>query len=186
MNVSKINTTDEDKFIKEINSLIIASNQSTDMIDPITKITDNIFLGQGRMTLYSGILSQLDIHNIMSIGRPPHFSIKNSGFEHLEISKFEDNLKTNIIQYFPLFFDNMKKIREKNERVFIHCEVGISRSPTVAIAILRHFEYTKTLQEAYNMIKSKRPWICPNHNFHEQLVLFFKEPLNSFKVIQVK
>lgn len=52
--------------------------------------------------------------------------------------------------------------------ILIHCAAGISRSSTIAIAYLSELTGI-THQEAYDMIKVKRPMIRPNEGFRKLL-----------------
>ena len=52
--------------------------------------------------------------------------------------------------------------------VLIHCQGGVSRSPTVTIAYLMHVN-KQPFKEAYEFVKMKRPCIAPNLNFMGQL-----------------
>lgn len=59
-------------------------------------------------------------------------------------------------------------LRNKKHRVFVHCQMGISRSTTLVLAYLmmaRRF----TLYEGYTLCQKSRPRIRPNDGFFEQL-----------------
>ena len=168
----------EELFLSDLNNLIIESSKIPDRVNPISQITENLFLGQGRTTLYGGMLSKLGITHVLSVGRPPHGSVKNGPFEKLEIIDLLDNEQSDISNHFMIIFDFVKKALEQNGKIYVHCEMGCSRAPTVMIAILRHLGYANSLQSAFNQVKFKRSWIAPNAGFLEQLRNFFSESLD--------
>ena len=63
--------------------------------------------------------------------------------------------------------------RRNGNGVLVHCQAGISRSATVVIAFLMKHEGL-TLNDAYKLVKEKRPVISPNINFMGCLVKFEK------------
>lgn len=66
-------------------------------------------------------------------------------------------LKNKILQI--LFKNYYQNFQENNNRILIHCSLGVSRSPTLAIMyVMRKFRLK--LEEAYNFIKFQR--YCSN------------------------
>ena len=51
----------------------------------------------------------------------------------------------------------------------MHCQAGVSRSPTIVIAYLMKHRHL-TMLDAYEALKSRRPVISPNLNFMGQLL----------------
>jgi protein-tyrosine phosphatase len=56
----------------------------------------------------------------------------------------------------------------KKTNVLVHCQAGVSRSVTIVAAYLmkeNRIDYVSSL----DLIRSKRPQICPNKGFLKQL-----------------
>lgn len=71
-----------------------------------------------------------------------------------------------LIGMFSLLTD---EARETGGRVLVHCQAGVSRSPTIVIAYL--MKHTRmTMVDSYKFVKSRRLIISPNLNFMGQLV----------------
>ena len=60
-----------------------------------------------------------------------------------------------------------------NDKVFVHCAAGMSRSPTVVIAYIM-WKNKIFLNDAIKIVKNKRRLISPNENFMNQLKIFEK------------
>ncbi len=77
------------------------------------------------------VLKEKGIKKILTImdGDPSAFSYKEHGFNQ-KIIDIMDYESKNIIQY----FGECLNFLEGEEKVFVHCAAGISRSPTIVIA----------------------------------------------------
>ena len=109
----------------------------------------------------------LKINNITAIislypqSLPQHIISSLSDYLHINI---KDNCSVKISNYFQScirFIDN-------NETVLIHCQAGISRSPTIVMAYLIE-KMGLGWKEAYKFVQDRRSVAGPNFSFFSQL-----------------
>ena len=112
-------------------------------------------------------LKKKGIKKILSVWDSEGPNYKDNEFIQKKI-KIADVYKANIIQYFGECLNFIKG----DEKVFVHCLAGSSRSATMVIAYIMWAE-KKTFTEAFDMVKSKR-LVNPNLGFQEQLKMFEK------------
>ena len=137
---------------------------------PATKVLPHLFLGNMRDASDMDVLSRLNIRYILNVtAKPPQYTI-GPGFryKHLEAA---DNGLQNIRQFFEEAFEFIDEAKENNTGVLVHCQAGISRSPTIAVAyLMKH--YPMPMSDAYKFVKLRRSIISPNLNFMGQLYEF--------------
>jgi len=61
----------------------------------------------------------------------------------------------------------------KGKRVYVHCQMGVSRSASIVIAFLMK-RFRCSVREAFSHVKKVREVIDPNPSFVKQLLLFEK------------
>ena len=127
-------------------------------------------------------LKEKGITKILSLmdGDPSNFSYKEYGFNQ-KIINIMDFDSENIIQYFGECLNFIKG----NDKVFVHCAAGESRSATIVIAYLM-WKNKMVFDKAYDFVKQKRPRIYPNFGFRQQLQMFEKLLLeNGFNISNI-
>ena len=130
-------------------------------------IKDFLWLGNSWAADDIEDLKKKGIKKILSVWDSEGPNYKDNEFIQKKI-KIADVYKANIIQYFGECLNFIKG----DEKVFVHCLAGSSRSATMVIAYIMWSE-KKTFSEAFDMVKSQR-LVNPNLGFQEQLKMFEK------------
>lgn len=132
--------------------------------DRISEILDGrLYLGDYDNALYMGKLKSLGIKRIINVSTnltcPYH-----EDFEYLQIP-INDNPSENLTVHLDRTFEF---INDSPGPVYVHCQMGISRSPSVVIAYVGR-KFKMTFDEAYDVVENRRPCIGPNHGFKNQV-----------------
>ena len=132
------------------------------------QITDKIYLGNEDTARDKVLLNKLNISHILicAEGCEPFFP----DLYKYKILYIDDAIDEDILSWLKEAFEFIDTA-EKN--IYIHCAMGISRSPSIVIAYLIYQNKMK-FEEAYNFVKNKRKEISPNSGFQEQLKKFEK------------
>ena len=132
------------------------------------QITEKIYLGNEDTARDKELLKKLNISHILicAEGCEPFFPNEYT----YKILYIDDAIDENILSWFKEAFEF---IDSSVNNIYIHCVMGISRSPTIVIGYLMYKKKMK-YEEAYNFVRNKRNAISPNSGFQEQLKKFEK------------
>ena len=139
---------------------------------PATQVTPFLFLGNMTDASDTQTLAKLGIDHVLNVTavNPTYPQSDSITYKQLLAA---DNGSQNIKQYFDEAFTFIDAARDCGGSVLIHCQAGVSRSPTIAIAYLIK-NFPMRMVEAYKFIKCRRSIISPNLNFMGQLLEFEK------------
>ncbi|XP_061130799.1 dual specificity protein phosphatase 5 [Syngnathus typhle] len=90
----------------------------------------------------------------------------------------EDNHMADISSHFQEAIEFIDHVKQSGGKVLVHCEAGISRSPTICMAYIMRTQQLK-LDAAFDIIKQRRAVISPNFSFMGQLLQFESEVLST-------
>jgi len=139
--------------------------------DECNEIVPNLFLGSVKCACDKEVLDRNGITHIVNIG----LNLAKPHEEHFTYLYLGDVLDTPDQLLFPYmerchrFMD--KAIIEEGGKVFVHCQLGVSRSATIVLSFLMRMNQWD-LWSAYTYVKSRRPFVDPNIGFQTQLIEF--------------
>lgn len=139
---------------------------------PPSPVLPWLYIGNARDTGDTSTLRALGVTHVLSVT-----SDVTEASSHVTDEIFFKNLPAadsgtqNLKQYFNQAFDFIESVRRISGRVLVHCQAGISRSPTIAISYVMRYQKL-LLVEAYQFVKNRRKIISPNLNFMGQLLEF--------------
>lgn len=156
----------------------------------ITRILGNIYVGGIQaISEHVPLSAQFGITHILSVIKfqviPEYLVRKNYTLKNISI---DDDDCTDILQYInecnkfldQCLFPNEReydpakadfKRKPQTGSVYIHCQAGVSRSVSFAIAYLM-YRYGLPLKTALHAVRRKRPSAHPNENFMQQLAIY--------------
>lgn len=86
-------------------------------------------------------------------------------YHHVRI---RDEEQEHILRHFEDTYHFIKSARMRGRSVFVHCQMGVSRSASIVIAYAMK-EFGWTLDEALKFVKARRQVVKPNPGFMRQL-----------------
>lgn len=135
-----------------------------------SEILPYLLIGNHRDASNRDRLTELGVTHVLNVTAqlPLHFESDGITCKRLAAS---DSGSQNLKQYFAEAIEFIDNAREANGRVLVHCQAGVSRSPTIAIAYLMA-RNQQNLSEAFSFVKDRRAIVAPNLNFMGQLLEF--------------
>ncbi|CAL1594734.1 unnamed protein product [Knipowitschia caucasica] len=135
------------------------------------QILPYLYLGCAKDATNLDMLEEYGIKYILNVtpNLPNHFeSARRFVYKQIPIS---DHWSQNLSQFFPEAISFIDEARSQKCGVLVHCLAGISRSVTVTVAYLMQ-KLRLSMNDAYDIVKTKKSNISPNFNFMGQLLDF--------------
>ena len=93
-------------------------------------------------------------------------------FSYLRL-ELRDEMDEDVQAVFEEAFQFIELCKQKDEKILVHCMMGISRSATMVLMYLMRGE-GMTLRDAWALTKAARPIVLPNPIFAKALVDYEK------------
>ena len=142
-----------------------------DEIEKLSEVVPGLFISS-ISCMSDDILEEQNIKNTISVTKNPP-KVNNDKINRMYIL-INDTHGENIDEYFDKAYDFIEKSLDKNEKVLVHCKIGMSRSATIIISYLMK-KYNMTVDESLKYLKEKRSIIKPNSYFYRKLKLYEKK-----------
>ena len=137
----------------------------------MTHILHGLFIGSESNARNLSELASEQIQYIVNVtSHVPLYHAEQMRYCHLPA---DDTQKQNLFDYFEQAYAFIRQAIEKDGKVLVHCVAGISRSPAIVISFLMRYAHM-SMNDAYELVKSKRTIIAPNLNFMGQLLQYEK------------
>lgn len=149
----------------------MTADQNQSAIDSalMTPITSFLYLGNERDAADGAALERAGIRYILNLTcNVPFYNTANKNYVFKRIA-VNDCHSQNLQQFFTEAFDFIEEARANKSKVLVHCQAGISRSPTIVIAYLMYHSHL-SMAEANSQVKKLRSIIAPNLIFVSQLL----------------
>lgn len=134
-----------------------------------------LYLGSAYHASRQDYLSDLHITALLNVSRRDMQPAK--GHYDYKWIPVEDSHMADISSHFQEAIEFIDKVKQSGGKVLVHCEAGISRSPTICMAYIMKTQQLR-LDAAFDIIKQRRAVISPNFSFMGQLLQFESEVLS--------
>lgn len=148
------------------------------LMEPISMIEDNLFLGNRSGAQEVPILRMCEISSVVQIQSFPTAPFHPESFKYLclALTDLEDD---SLMKILPEALAFIHAEITAGRKVFVHCDAGVSRSGSVVTAYIMA-THNLGFEEALKYVQSKRPCVGPNDAFKEQLRALTPEDLARF------
>ncbi|XP_026749516.2 dual specificity protein phosphatase 19 [Galleria mellonella] len=125
-------------------------------------VIDNLYIGSQDCASDS-VIDVNNIKHVLSLGVNVYVNVNHKYIDCLDLP--ETDIKCVLREGIPF----IKEAVDKKENILIHCNAGVSRTSMMAIGYLMHCENMQ-FEDAYILVKEKRPAVQPNDGFRKQLM----------------
>ena len=147
--------------------------------DHANRIRDDLYLGSRPTPQHVQTLKEYGVTHVVSCLEERErdgVAFLQREFQTLFLPA-RDSIDENIASTFPTLFEFASEIAH-GEALFIHCQAGVSRSATLAIALLIERE-RRPFFETFVDVRSRRSRALPNIGFASQLERFEQERVTN-------
>ena len=134
------------------------------------EVTDNLFLSD-KNTLKD--ISEVDKHGVSLVVSVAGGRLQlPAGVEHVKLHVKDDN-KDSLLHQLDEVVQLIHHHVSRGDKVVVHCQAGLSRSPAVIMAYLVRFRRL-TVEEALAEVRKVRPRARPRERLLEDLQKYFE------------
>ncbi|XP_043259179.1 dual specificity protein phosphatase Mpk3 isoform X2 [Colletes gigas] len=138
------------------------------------EILPHLYLGNAANSEDREALARHRIQYILNVTPDLPNVFENAGsIKYMQIP-ISDHWSQNLASFFPQAIQFIEEARSSDKGVLVHCLAGVSRSVTITVAYLMH-KCSLSLNDAFNLVRSRKSNVAPNFHFMEQLHSFEKE-----------
>ena len=136
------------------------------------EIVHNLFLGNLTAATDLEWLKKTKITHILTVDCIPlPRNIQDSLNVKLKFMQMADMPREDLLTSFNDSNQFIEEALESGGKILVHCYFGVSRSATLVIAFMMK-KYNLAFNKAYEAVKNKRRFACPNPGFIAQLQLY--------------
>lgn len=135
----------------------------------VTQIRSQLFLGGESAAQHPSYLSKLGITHVLSCAHSMHYlsrGLIENGLQHMQLD-VEDTDEQNITRYLGISSDFIRDALALGGSVLVHCQFGVSRSPSFMCHYLMITE-SLSFDQALEELQRLRPQVCAGDGFKHQ------------------
>lgn len=154
----------------------LADQPAVSSIKPVepVEIEKGLFLGNASHSEDLKSLKKYNIKYILNVTPDlPNVFERDGHIKYLQIP-ITDHWSQDLYTHFPNAIKFIDEARSKGAGVLVHCLAGVSRSVTVTLAYIM-FARTLSLNDAFSLVRARKPDVSPNFHFMEQLHTFERQ-----------
>ena len=118
---------------------------------PTSQVLPYLFLGNMRDASDAEELRRLGIKFVLNVTAKPPVYAPEPDIVYKQLEASDDGVQ-NLKQFFEEAFEFIDRAKASSNGVLIHCQAGVSRSPTIAVAYLMKY-YPMAMSDAYKFVK---------------------------------
>ncbi|XP_066598420.1 dual specificity protein phosphatase Mpk3 isoform X2 [Prorops nasuta] len=138
------------------------------------EILPHLYLGNAANSEDREALARHRIQYILNVTPDLPNKFEGAGcIKYMQIP-ISDHWSQNLASFFPQAIQFIEEARNSDKGVLVHCLAGVSRSVTITLAYLMH-KCSLSLNDAFNLVRSRKSNVAPNFHFMQQLHSFERE-----------